>query len=346
MSDNINRANSPPTTIPVQNAFPSSQRLSPAKPWEIQRSFSATSATNPTQTLPQNLNNINNNSSNTNNNITTNSNNNNQVGPASLVNQQQMQNRSVLGANTPMGISNSRFTDTYNDPYGYGSSQYGSYGGGYGGGSYGGGYGGYSGYGGGYGGYGGYGGSIGYGGYGDYGGVYPPKDPNAPMSRYNWVNDLEHMVNAFGRFSRLLEANYFAMHMSLGSLMRMTERFWALLDYFKLFKAFAFFRVLYKIYRKLIGNPLPVNSMNDKTLAPGKQADFSDYDNFQTSSDASTSGEIPQRGLWGWIILLVTLGFIINGGRAILTKLLNRRNKTLIQSVDEMENAWPAWKNN
>jgi len=266
--------------------------------------------------------------------------------------------RAGLNGTSPLYPSGSRFMDTY-DSYGggYGANSYGGGYGSYGGGSYGSGYGG-GGYGGGYGansyggGYGSYGGGS-YGGYGDYGGMYPPKDPNAPPTRYSWINDLEQMVHAFGRFSRLLEANYFAMHMSLGSFMRMTERFWALLDYFKLFKAFAVFPILYKIYRKLIGKPVPPEVASDKalTIATGKPIDFSDYDSFKTVAETTTAGSAgeltpPQRGLWSWIILLVTLGFLISGGKAIFTKLMNRRNRTIMQSVDEMENAWPAWKNN
>jgi len=76
MSDNsLNRANSPPTTIPIQTGLPS-QRLSPAKPWEIQRGFSSpTLPLNPTQNLQQN-NNTPTNNTNSNNNGTVNNNNN------------------------------------------------------------------------------------------------------------------------------------------------------------------------------------------------------------------------------------------------------------------------------
>jgi len=162
------------------------------------------------------------------------------------------------------GYGNSSYGGGYGNSS-YGGSTYGSSYGGYGNSSYGGGYGRYgrygnSSYGGGYGGY----GNSSYGGYGrygnnSYGGGY---DQDRPRDGYfqstidggaNQINKFGQMVEGISMFSRLLDANFDAMHGSFSSVLRLLDVFG---EFYYVVKTFALFRGLAAILNWVLGRKI------------------------------------------------------------------------------------------
>lgn len=155
-------------------------------------------------------------------------------------------------SSSPYGSSYS----SYRTPYssyggGYGSS-YGGYGSSYGGygSSYGGGYG--SSYGGGYGSS--YGGGYGYNRFGQQPGQENPNGGvfnGALQTGYNQINKFGQVVESFSHFSRLLDANFDAVHGSFASVLRLMEVFG---EFFFVIRSFALFRFFANTFARLSGS--------------------------------------------------------------------------------------------
>lgn len=145
---------------------------------------------------------------------------------------------------SPYGSSYSSYGSSYRSPYssygGYGSS-YGGYGSSYGGG-----------YGSSYGGYGSaYGGGMGYNRMGPNqenpnGGVFN----GALQTGYNQINKFGQVVESFSNFSRLLDANFDAVHGSFASILRLMEVFG---EFFFVIRSFALFRFFTSAAARLSG---------------------------------------------------------------------------------------------
>lgn len=142
----------------------------------------------------------------------------------------------------------------YGSSYGGYGSSYGGYGSSYGGyGSYGSRYGSsYGGYGSSYGsGYGGYGsrygsGMGGYGGYNEGSGVFQ----SALEGGHRNMSKFGQIMEGFSRFSRLLDANFDALHGSFASVLRLLEVFG---EFFYVVRTFAFFRYIYALVNWFLG---------------------------------------------------------------------------------------------
>jgi len=225
----------------------------------------------------------------------------------------------------------------YNSYSGYGSSNYGgSYG--YGGYGTGGTYGGYGGYGTGYGsgsgsGYGsrygsGYG--IGNGVNGPYGETRPPiPDGNGAWqtvvnSGYNQINRFGQVVEGFSHFSRLLDANFDALHGSLASVLRLLDVFG---EFLFVVKTFSFFRFLFgSATRAITGTTgTELKKIND---GRGPAIDFDDFTSFQQQGRQKLLSFI-------FLVLGLTAPMLLI---RLWTKLRNRQR--VLEDPEKLETAW------
>jgi len=212
---------------------------------------------------------------------------------------------------------------------GYGSSMssYGSYGGAssygrYGG--YGSSYGGYGSSIGGYGSsYGGYGSSIGgygssYGGYGNmggygsrYGSALPlgntvgNRDPSYFQGAFNQISKFGQIAEGISMFSRLLDANFDAMHGTFGSVARLLEVFGELIY---VFQTFTFVRFMSRFTNWMLGRQsIPARKITGGTSALVNVDDFKRFEN-RSSNQRSLS-------------FFLFLGFTIIGLPVLLTRM-------------------------
>jgi len=240
--------------------------------------------------------------------------------------------------------SSSSFRDSYPSYRGgYGGSSYG--GSSYGGSSYGGGYGGYgssyrdrdslySPYGaGGGGGYGGYGGS----GYG-YGRDPFDKPGSIVANGFSWMSSLQYVVDAFSRFSRLLDANYDAMHGSFTSVLRLCERLGQLnSEVMTMVKTFTIFRLLQSFVSRFTQVFRFLTGRNQLTNSPGprsknsKTFDIKDFQEFSKNSNSPGMGTV---------IFVCVMSFI---GIPVL---IHRLITFFVRRRDLMELEWSKNSNN
>jgi len=261
----------------------------------------------------------------------------------------------------------------YNSPYNNLSSSYGGYGGygsnyggyssGYGGiGSNYGGYGNYSGrygssygsgstYGSGYGStygsgssYGGYGGLSSYGNsYGRYGlgyqGPQGPREGNAFQSvldgGQNQMNRFGTIVESFSRFSRLLDANFDALHGSFASVIRLIDVFG---EFFYVMRTFAVFRLLFGSFGKgwnilnlLLGRNIGVNTLK----SGGEGIELSDYKNFQATQNRKRN--LP--------MMVVMMGVVFASLPLLCIKLWKAASKMKLLEQLEPEKLEDVWSN-
>ncbi|KAN0022245.1 hypothetical protein ACTFIU_004421 [Dictyostelium citrinum] len=240
---------------------------------------------------------------------------------------------------------------SYGSGGGYGSS----YGGGGYGSSYGSGYGGYgSSYGGGYGssyggGYGSnYGGGGGYGGYGQRG--YDNMDgkggalQSVVSSGHSWMEALHSIVDTFSRFSRLLDANFDAVHGSFSSIIRLCQsmshfsyEIMAIIKTYSLFRMFQSVASRFlRVFRYLLGKKSKSNNSNNNNTSSIKfggnaitdslrqtNMDVSDFRNFQNEKKQSV----------GTLILIIAATFI--GVPMVIGQLLNLRRRGQASRLDK-----------
>lgn len=228
---------------------------------------------------------------------------------------------------------------------GYGGGGYGGYGSSYGSGygsSYGGGYGrdrdlygsSMGGYGGGYGGYGGYGG--GYGNNGGFGYGQGPFDKPTGLvaSGFSWMHSVQYVVDTFSRFSRLLDANYDAMHGSFTSVLRLCERMGQLnSEVMMMIKTFTLFRLLQsfssrftQVFRYMTGRPMVTDGKDQK----GKGFNVKDFKEF------SRNGEQPRAPGWGAMMMVFFVTFV--GLPVVLHRLVTAFSRT--RNNDQLELQW------
>lgn len=204
----------------------------------------------------------------------------------------------------------------YGSSYGgYGSalSSYGSYGSSYGRyGGYGSSYGGYGSYGGGYGSsYGGLGSYGGYGGYNSYG-RYGSAMPLGPSREGGYFQGAFTQISKFGQiaegismFSRLLDANFDAMHGTFGSIARLLEVFGELLY---VFQTFTFVRFMTRFTNWILGR----STVSTRKLK-GSASSLVSVDDFKRFENRSSG----QRSLSFFLFL----GFTLIGIPVLLTRI-------------------------
>ncbi|KAF2078329.1 hypothetical protein CYY_000313 [Polysphondylium violaceum] len=174
---------------------------------------------------------------------------------------------SGYGSSYGSGYGNSSYGSGYGSSYGggYGSSYGSSYGGGYGGSSYGGGYGGYGG--------------------NSYGGGFGMREfdgKNGPLNSVgSWMDTLHSVVDAFSRFSHLLNANFDAVHGSFASVIRLCYSMSHFnREVFRLIKTFTLFRLFQSAFSKLFNrNKSSALSSSNSLVTAGGPIDAMDFKN-------------------------------------------------------------------
>jgi len=222
---------------------------------------------------------------------------------------------------------------SYGSSYGsgYGSS-YGGFGGG-GGGGYGSSYGGYGG--------GGYNSlSSPYSSYSDpYGGSYgspygggfgefnkPPHGRGFIANGFTWIQDLQALVDAFGRFSHLLHANYAAVHGSFVSFVGLYERFGELKRVIGMgLQTFA----LVQLIQRMLG--MKVSAPQQQNLLPGPNM----VDEFSQAPDATP------RKAKSWFVVLLIVGLSVLGP-VLLSRLLRLARRPQLEEVWDKDKGQPA----
>lgn len=260
-------------------------------------------------------------------------------------------NSSPIGSSMDSAYgSMSRYGGGYGGYGGGMSSSYGGYGGGYGS-SYSGGYGGYrGGYGSSYGGYGtmsryggGYGSSYGGSAYGGYGGGY--NNNNALVGGNNQqqqqappfaeqIQKFGSVVERFGHFSRLLDANFDAMHGSFASILRLMD---VCGEFLYFIRGFAVFPLFYAVLKRLFavvtfitGISISNNTNNNQLQhgAPNAALDFaSEFEKVQGKQTSPSRRTSPMK------LLLIALTCIT--GPMFLLRLWNtitKRSRQLLQT--------------
>jgi len=201
------------------------------------------------------------------------------------------------------GSSYGRYGSYGNSSYGgYGNSSYGGYGssyGGYGGSSYGG-------YGsGGYGSYGGYGGLNRYGSALPLGNTMGPRDGSYFQGAFTQISKFGQIAEGISMFSRLLDANFDAMHGTFGSIARLLE---VLGELIYVFQTFAFVRFMSRFTNWMLGrSTIPARKLTGATSALVHVDDFKRFEN-RSSSQRSLS-------------FFLFLGFTIIGIPMLLTRI-------------------------
>jgi len=258
---------------------------------------------------------------------------------------------SLGGSSYGSGYGSSLGGSSYGSGYGSslgGGSSYGSGYGGYGStyGGYGAGrYGGSSSYGSGYGSsYGGYGGGLSnYGNsYGRYGLGYQgpgPRDGNAFQSvldgGQNQMNRFGIIVESFSRFSRLLDANFDALHGSFASVIRLIDVFG---EFFYVVRTFAVFRLLFGSFGRgwRILNLLLGRDTGSSLLKSGSEGiELNDYKKFQATQNRKRS--LP--------MMLVMMGIICASLPLLFVKLWRAASKMKLLEQLEPEKLEDVWSN-
>jgi len=262
------------------------------------------------------------------------------------------------------GSSNSPSYGSYggygNNYSGYGSS-YGSNYGGYGSGYYGSGYSGYGSYDGSrYGGYGsGYGSTYGsrfgnsygsnYGGYGSGYGInrynqspLPPGAPPSPFQGfleggYNHMRNFGETVEGFSRFSRLLDANFDAMHGSFASVLRLLD---VAGEFFYVMRTFVVARIFYgglapfgKFVRWLLFGT------DVRKLTQGNTGSVVDFNEYLKTQDESKRKKILP-------IILLMIGISFVGIPMLFIKFFKMIKPHIPENEIEEKSLEKVWGNN
>jgi len=178
----------------------------------------------------------------------------------------------------------------------------------------------------------GYGGSYG----GGYGGGYgrdPYDKPGSIVANgFSWMSSLQYVVEAFSRFSRLLDANYDAMHGSFTSVLRLCERLGQLnSEVMTLVKTFTIFRILQsfvsrftQVFRFLSGRP-QISSHTPGPRSNNKTFDIKDFQEFSKNTNSPGMGTV---------VFVCVMTFI--GIPVLLHRLIN----FIMKRRDPMELEW------
>jgi len=230
--------------------------------------------------------------------------------------------------------------DRYGSSYGAVGNSYGGVGnsyGGYGGSSYGG-YGrerdyvGFGGYGSNYSGY--------NGGYGRIGPYQDGKPGGFLANGFSWMHSLQYVVDTFSRFSRLLDANYDAMHGSFTSVVRLCERMGQLnSEVMMMIKTFTLFRILQsfstrfmQVFRYITGRPMALQHTKESKLDfPRGKGGFNvrDFKEFTRADQPLAPG-------WGSMMVVFIVTFV--GLPVLLHRLVTVFTRS--RHRDSMELQW------
>ncbi len=144
---------------------------------------------------------------------------------------------------------------------------------------------------------------------------------------FQQVSKFGMMVEGFSRFSRLLDANFDAMHGTFHSVFRMLEMFG---EFFYVIKGFFVFRFLWRLANFLLGRDV---SKKDK-LQKGKEAtnaiNLAEFDEFQTQKKKQRASLIT------FLVLAVAIPFAL----IKLWRFLKGKYNLEFLHEDDMDGAW------
>ena len=152
---------------------------------------------------------------------------------------------------------------------------------------------------------------------------------------YNQVNRFGMVVDGFSRFSRLLDANFDALHGSFSSVIRLLDVFG---EFFYVVRTFAVFNFLFGGIRKgwRVMNFLLGRNISSTRLLSGKDGiEIDDYKKFQVNQNRK-----------GFPMMLVMFGVIVASLPLLFVKLWRSVDRVkLRQILDESDKLEDAWRN-
>jgi len=156
---------------------------------------------------------------------------------------------------------------------------------------------------------------------------------------FSWMHSLQYVVDTFSRFSRLLDANYDAMHGSFTSVLRLCERMGQLnSEVMMMIKTFTLFRLLQsfstrfmQVFRYMTGRPMSLQLTKSSKLdfPRGTGFDVRDFQEF-------TRVEQPLAPGWGAMMVVFVVTFV--GLPVLLHRLVTAFTRS--RSRDPMELQW------